>query len=49
MHTSVWSETAWKRPYGKQETYGGYKKVNESRNRPGVSQRVPGALDSQIS
>ena len=24
-------------------------KVKESRNRPGVAQRVPGGLDSQIS
>ena len=26
-----------------------YVKVNESRNRPGVAQRVPGCLGSQIS
>jgi hypothetical protein len=26
-----------------------YKKVNESRNRPGVAQRFPGGLGSQIS
>jgi hypothetical protein len=26
-----------------------YRKVKESRNRPGVAQRVPGGLGSQIS
>jgi hypothetical protein len=38
------------RPIGKNKVYmDEIKKVKESRNRPGVAQRVPGGLGSQIS